>query len=117
MAERRSGGDRRSSEWSTKFPRPPVKNMTDFVVFAFVTIVAIMLIGGVTAFIILALIDPDRDMSRGVGIFADITTSLISALVGFLAGKGQGAQDAHDREMERLERERNQGKPPEAPPS
>jgi hypothetical protein len=91
--------------------------MTDFVVFSFVTIVVIMLVGGVSAFIILSFKDPDRDMSRGIAIFSDITTSLISALVGFLAGKGQGAAEAQEREIQRAKDAKDeQSKPPPPPP-
>ncbi len=117
MAEeerRRSGGGRRSSD-RQGFPRPPINNMTDFVVFSFVSIVVVMLVGGVTAFIVLSFKDPDRDMSRGIAIFSDITTSLISALVGFLAGKGSGAADAKEAEIQRMKTDQQPPPPPPTP--
>ena len=81
-------------------PRPPIKNMTDFVVFAFVAIVSFVLISASVTLVINAVMRPDEDQSQGVAIMADVTTSLISALVGFLAGKGQGRSEAEERQQE-----------------
>lgn len=80
-------------------PKPPVKNMTDFVVFCFVTIVAIILITGVFGVMIDAVIRPDHDRSAVVNALADITTTLIGALVGFIAGKGSGHAEAREEQQ------------------
>lgn len=79
-----------------EIPKPPIINMTDFVVFAFVSIVAILLIVSGLTLAILAFTNPDRDTSSSIGALADIVTTLIGALVGFMAGKGTGRQEMHD---------------------
>jgi hypothetical protein len=70
--------------------------MTDFIVFSFVTIIVFILLSAAATLVILALFRPEADNARLVTILADVTTSLISALVGFLAGKGQGRSDAEE---------------------
>ena len=85
-------------------PKPPIKNMTDFVVFCFVSVVtSILLLVGV-ALAILAFTDPDRDTSQSIGILADIMTTLIGALVGFIAGKGSGRSEVHEEQAEERQR-------------
>ena len=88
-------------------PRPPVNNMTDFVVFCFVSIVTITLILTAVSLVVFAFVDPNRDTSQIVGILADVMTTLIGALVGFIAGKGSGKAEVHDElnELERVKRE------------
>ncbi|HEY9377371.1 MAG TPA: hypothetical protein VIQ02_09780 [Jiangellaceae bacterium] len=83
-------------------PKPPVTNMTDFVVFCFVTIVAFILIGAMLSVMILEIRDPDTDTSSITAALADITTTLIGALVGFIAGKGAGKAEVHD-EIQQLD--------------
>jgi len=80
--------------------------MTDFIVFSFVTIIVIILLSAAATLVLLAIFRPDVDNARLVTILADVTTSLIAALVGFLAGKGQGrsdAEEAHKEEAIRIE--------------
>ena len=84
--------------------------MTDFVVFAFVSIVATVLLAATLGVLIDSVINPDGDRSAIIGSLADITTTLIGALVGFVAGKGAGHSEAreeqHAEEMARQERRR-----------
>jgi UPF0716 family protein affecting phage T7 exclusion len=82
-------------------PKPPIRSMTDFVVFAFVSIVTFILFSAVLGILLTTIISPDRDNSQTIGILADVTTSLISALVGFLAGKGTGHQEAAEEQRAR----------------
>jgi len=79
--------------------------MTDFVVFAFVSIVTFTIISATIGILLSVIFKPDADRSQIISILADVTTSLISALVGFLAGKGTGAQEAQEREREVRERQ------------
>jgi hypothetical protein len=91
-------------------PKPPVQNMTDFVVFCFVTIVTIVLVTAVVGLFIDAILDPEGDRSSLISALADITTTLIGALVGFIAGKGQGHVEARAAQDEREERRREESK-------
>ena len=101
------------------FPRPPVKSMTDFIVFAFVSIVVFILAAAAGSLLFSAIFRPEEDTSQLVTILADVTTSLIAALVGFLAGKGQGRTDAEDAQKEQALRieEIKAGVPPPVPVS
>lgn len=77
--------------------------MTDFIVFAFVSIVTFTIISAVIGILLSVIFNPEGDRTQVISILADVTTSLISALVGFLAGKGQGRSEAieeHRRERE-----------------
>lgn len=86
-----------------ELPKPPIRTMTDFVVFCFVSIVALLLLVAGVGVSILAFTNPDRDTSTTVSALADIVTTLIGALVGFIAGKGSGRQEVQDelREMKK----------------
>ena len=77
-------------------PKPPINTMTDFVVFCFVSIVALLLFLSAGVVAVLAFTDPDGDRSQITGQLADILTTLIGALIGFIAGKGQGRSEVHD---------------------
>lgn len=83
--------------------------MTEFVVFVFVTIVAIMLIGSVTTLIVLSFTDPDGDRSGLVNILTDTMNTIIGALIGFVAGKGQGRSEVHDEIAEREAHKKEDG--------
>jgi hypothetical protein len=74
--------------------------MTDFIVFSFITIIVFILAAASGALIFSTIFRPEEDNSQLVTILADITTSLIAALVGFLAGKGQGRSDAEEARKE-----------------
>lgn len=80
-------------------PTPPIKSMGDFIVFAFVTIVTLILLSS-AAGLLYTVIFTDRDVSAWVSVMADITMSLVSALIGFLAGKGQGRMDVDQERRE-----------------
>ncbi|HEY7009077.1 MAG TPA: hypothetical protein VH395_09065 [Jatrophihabitantaceae bacterium] len=68
-------------------PRPPpAKTMVDFVVQIFVLLVSLMLCGAVAALLALALFT-DRDLTIFFKTITDIITTLIGALIGFIAGK------------------------------
>ena len=81
-------------------PKPPINTMTDFVVFAFVSIVVIILSTTVVGLLVLAIVQPDVDRSTLVGSLVDIMTTIIGALIGFIAGKGQGRSEVHDEQAE-----------------
>jgi len=87
-------------------PKPPIANMSDFVVFAFVSIVTIILLTATVGLFIDAIIDPDGDRSSLISALADICTTLIGALVGFIAGKGQGHAEAQERQDAKDQRQR-----------
>jgi len=76
-------------------PRPPVRNMTDFVVFCFVFIVTT---GLLISFLTIAgmAIFTDKDLAQAFGAMSDILTTLIGSLVGFIAGKSAAREE--DRE-------------------
>ncbi len=74
--------------------------MTDFIVFAFITIIVFILMSAAVTLVLMSIFRPEQDNARLVTILADVTTSLISALVGFLAGKGQGRSDAEEAHKE-----------------
>lgn len=82
--------------------------MTDFVVFAFVTIVTFVLLSTVVGILISIIFNPTGDRSTVIGILADITTSMISALVGFIAGKGTGHMEAQDYQRLKEEERKKQ---------
>jgi len=81
-------------------PKPPINTMTDFVVFAFVSIVVIIMSTTVIGLLVLAIVQPDVDRSTLVGSLVDIMTTIIGALIGFIAGKGQGRSEVHDEQAE-----------------
>ena len=81
-------------------PKPPINTMTDFVVFAFVSVVVIILTATVVGLLVLAVVQPDVDRSTLVGSLVDIVTTIIGALIGFIAGKGQGRSEVHDEQAE-----------------
>lgn len=83
-------------------PKPPVKNMTDFVVFCFVSIVFITLLTSVVALFIDVLVNPDHDRSALINVISDTMTTLIGALIGFVAGKGTGRAEVHEEHAEQL---------------
>lgn len=82
-------------------PKPPINTMTDFVVFAFVSIVVTILLMATVGVFISSIVDPEGDRSSLINALADICTTLIGALVGFIAGKGQGHAEAREAEDER----------------
>jgi len=81
-------------------PKPPVKTMTDFVVFCFVSIVTLILMATAGVLFVASFVDPDGDRSMVTNQMADILTTLIGALIGFIAGKGQGRSEVHDEQAE-----------------
>lgn len=86
-------------------PKPPIQSMTDFVVFCFVTIVAIILVTAVVGVVVDGVVNPDSDQATIVNALSDITTTLIGALIGFIAGKGSGKAEAQDEERDRKDRD------------
>jgi hypothetical protein len=82
-------------------PQPPVKNMTEFVVFCFVSIVALILTLTTVFTLVLQAMNPDRDYSATTGTLTDILTTIIGALIGFIAGKGSGRAEMFDEARER----------------
>lgn len=94
----------------SRLPRPPIKTMTDFVVFAFVTIVVVVLLVAAVASTAIAVLDSERDLSALATTIGDILTTIIGALVGFLAGKGQGRSEVHD-ELAELDAAKRDARP------
>ena len=88
-------------------PRPPVTNMTDFVVFAFVSIVALILLTVGIGSVVWVFVSPQADISSILVALADIVTAMISALVGFLAGRGQGRAEASQQELDQMRTKRD----------
>lgn len=84
-------------------PQPPIKNMTEFVVFTFVSIVAVMLLFTTIGVAIVSTLNPDRDYSSITSSLTDILTTIIGALIGYIAGKGSGRAEVHDEAREREE--------------
>ncbi len=81
----------------TIIPQPPKSNnATEYVVVVFVVTVASILVISTLALIVLAAINPDRDYSTLTNSLLDIVTTVIGALIGFIAGKGQGRAEMHD---------------------
>lgn len=78
--------------------KPPINSMADFVVFAFVMIVAIILILVAVGSVLWVYLSPEADISSILKALADIVSAIISALIGFLAGRGQGREDARKEE-------------------
>jgi hypothetical protein len=69
-------------------PRPPkARTTTDFIVTVFVLLVAGVLIV-LTIAAVIATFVTDVDAKQFFAILLDLMTSIISALVGFMAGRG-----------------------------
>jgi uncharacterized membrane protein YdjX (TVP38/TMEM64 family) len=80
-----------------QLPRPPINTMTDFVVFAFVSLVVGVILVAVVSVSIIEIVNPQTDTSPIVSSLLDIVTTLIGALVGFIAGKGSGRAEVHEQ--------------------
>jgi len=76
---------------------PESKSTTDFVVIAFVIIIGFMLLAFTVATIIAGI--QGHDVKAYVATLTDIITTIIGALIGFIAGKGQGQAEVR-REYE-----------------
>jgi hypothetical protein len=75
-------------------PRPPkARTTTDFIVIVFVIMVAVVLIT-LTVAAVLAAFVADVDPKGYFAILTDLMTTIISALVGYMAGRGSGRADA-----------------------
>lgn len=83
---------------STKQPLiprpPPAKTMADFVVTVFALVVGTSLMLAVVGTGLIAIIRPDQKIAGMIAILADVLTTLIGALIGYLAGRG-----SHDTEV------------------
>ena len=78
------------AEKQSLIPRPPKpSSMADFVVIVFALLIVTSLMFAVVGLGVLALVQPDRDLSGLIAILADIFTTIIGALVGYIAGRGQ----------------------------
>ena len=74
-------------------PRPPPARTTaDFIVIIFVCMVAAVL-GSLTLGAVLLALFTDDDVGPFIAILTDLMTTIISALVGFLAGRGVAASE------------------------
>jgi hypothetical protein len=72
------------------FPKPPIKTMTDFILFCFISIVMIViLISGITVGII-AIFYPNRDISAAIEILGNILSTLLGVVFGFIGGRAYG---------------------------
>lgn len=78
------------------FPRPSqATTSADFVVNVFVVTVATILVVSFVG-LLAAFIFTDKDVAALLGSLLDIITTIIGALVGFIAGKGNGRAEVHD---------------------
>ena len=85
--------------------RPPIRNMTDYVVWAFVVIVAVILLVTAIGSIVWVFISPTADISGVLKALADIVSAIISALIGFMAGRGTGREETHREYREKDEQD------------
>jgi hypothetical protein len=65
----------------------------DLVVMALVAIVAVLLVGSMVAVVILEATNHEADLPALAGKLADVTNTLIGAIVGYVAGRGRQAED------------------------
>ena len=99
--------DKEAEKGNRILPRPPeIKTTADFIVVVFVVMVATILII-LTVGIITAGLFGDTDVKPYFAVLTDIMTTVIGALVGFLAGKGSGRAEvaAENLEAKRIEKE------------
>lgn len=80
------------------FPKPPIKTMTDFVVFCFVSVVIIIIVISTVSTAIIVIFYPDRDVSTAVQILSSILTTLLGALFGFMGGRGYNKVEHKEKE-------------------
>ena len=74
-------------------PRPPKpKSTTDFIVLVFVIMVACILFA-LTAAVIITALFTDDDVGPFLAILTDLVSSIIAALVGFMAGRGVAKEE------------------------
>jgi succinate dehydrogenase hydrophobic anchor subunit len=67
----------------------------DLIVMALTGLVVVLLVGSMLAVLILELTGSSEDIPALAGKLADVTNTLIGAVVGYIAGKGtNGHQDA-----------------------
>jgi heme/copper-type cytochrome/quinol oxidase subunit 3 len=83
-----------------QLPKPPIKTMTDFIIFCFVSIVMIViLISGVTVAII-AIFYPNRDISAAIQILGNILTTLLGVVFGFIGGRAYSKVENKEKKSE-----------------
>lgn len=75
--------------------------MTDVVVLVFASIVTIILMSTAITTTVITIVYPKRDVTAATEGLTDVVTTLIAALVGFVAGKGTGKAEAHDERAKR----------------
>lgn len=82
-------------------PRPPQpKNIVDFVVEVFVVTVGTIMLGSIVGIFLIVVFRPGSDVGPYINAITDIMTTIIGALIGFIAGKG-----SHQMETEELKKE------------
>lgn len=70
-------------------PRPPQpKNIVDFVVEVFVVTVGTIMLGSIVGIFLIVAFRPGSDVGPYINAITDIMTTIIGALIGFIAGKG-----------------------------
>jgi hypothetical protein len=102
-------------------PRPPSGgSTTDFIVTVFAIMVAsVLLILTIGAILSLLFGDNDKQTTAFFAVITDIMTTVIGALVGYLAGKGSGRAEADELAIKREERQmqiRGEWPPPQGKP-
>ena len=81
------------------FPRPPrSKSMVEFVVLVFALSVSVMLVLTVVGAVVYLTIHPKAESGPWLNTIADIMTTLVGALIGYIAGKGQGRLEEQDQD-------------------
>jgi hypothetical protein len=90
---------------SPLIPRPPKpKNTVEFIVEVFIIIVTSFLMGSIITVFLLIAFRPETDVGPLINVLADIMTTLIGALIGYMAGKGSSRIDVEE-EVARLKKE------------
>lgn len=87
-------------------PRPPQpKNIVDFVVEVFVVTIGTLLIGSVFGIFLIVVFRPESDVGPYLNAITDIMTTIIGALIGYIAGKGSHQMEQEATKLEKEEKD------------
>jgi hypothetical protein len=70
--------------------------MVEFVVEVFIITISLMLIIALVGLFVVTLAQPEEDLASSFNVITDIMTTIIGALIGFVAGRGQGKLEERD---------------------
>ena len=81
--------ERRRPRRQILIPRPPkAKTMAEFIVEVFVVVIATIMVGSIAGMFLLVILRPETDVGPYVNAITDVMTTIIGALIGYIAGKG-----------------------------